>query len=181
MSEENTNDVVPAVLQEGEAVIPAHKVEEFKAAVEEILQASQEIAEEPVSEETVQTKVEEVAEELKIEPKVSVVEEVEDTKVISSGSQNKAKPSDFAAGLTDVAGGVIGTGTVKRKPAVKQAAKPAATDRVALHSTKNVSWNGVGKVLKGINIVTQEQADKWLTRDHITLVSPEKVAEEFGK
>lgn len=173
MSEENTNDVVPAVLAEGEAVIPAEKVEEFQALVEEI-------AAEAVAEEAPVTKVEEVAAELNLEPKVSVVEEVEDTKVISSASQNKNKPSDVAAGLTGVADGVIGTGTVKRKPAVKQAAKPV-TDKVAIHSTKNVSWVGVGKVLKGINIVGKDQADKWLTRDHITLVNPEDVAKEFGR
>ena len=190
MSEENTSNIVPAMLSEGEAVIPAHKVEEFKAAVEEILQASQEIAEETVVEETVveetvveekvETRVEEVAAELNLDPKISVVEEAEEKNVISSSSQKRTKPSDFAAGITDVAGGVIGTGAVKRKPAIKQPSKPV-TDRVAIRSTRNVSWVGVGKVLKGTNIVTQEQADKWLTRDHVTLVSPEEVAQEFGK
>lgn len=173
MSEENTNDVVPAVLAEGEAVIPAEKVEEFQAIVEEI-------AAESAVDEAPQTKVEEVAAELNLEPKVSVVEEVEDTNVISSGSQNKSKPSDVVAGLTGVADGVIGTGAVKRKPAAKQPKKDV-DNKVALHSTKNVSWVGVGKVLKGINIVTKDQADKWLTRDHITLVNPEDVAKEFGR
>jgi hypothetical protein len=173
MSEENTNDVIPAVLEEGEAVIPAEKVEEFQALVEEI-------AAETAVEEAPQTKVEEVAAELNLEPKVSVVEEVADNNIISSGSQRKATPSDVSVGLTGVENGVIGTGTVKRKPATKQAAKPV-TDKVAIHSTKNVSWVGVGKVLKGINIVSPENADKWLTRDHITLVSPEQVAQEFGR
>ena len=187
MSEENTNDIIPAVLEEGEAVIPAEKVEEFKALVEEVLQAPEEVAEEaPVAEEPVvedapHTKVEELAAELNLEPKVSVVEEVEDKNVISSASQKKAKPSDLAAGLTDVAGGVIGTGTVKRKPAVKQTPKKDSEDKVALNSTRNVSWVGVGKVLKGINIVTKDQAEKWLTRDHITVVKPEDVAKEFGR
>jgi hypothetical protein len=180
MSEENTNNIVPAMLSEGESVIPAHKVEEFKAAVEEILQASEEVAEEPVAEEVPATNVDEVAEELNLQVKVSVVEETDDVNVISSGSQKKSKPSDLAAGLTDVAGGVIGTGTVKRKPAVKQPKKDV-DEKVALNSTRNVSWVGVGKVLKGINIVTKDQAEKWLTRDHITVVKPEDVAREFGQ
>jgi hypothetical protein len=187
MSEENTNDIIPAVLEEGEAVIPAEKVEEFQTLAEEVLEASEEVVEEsaaleePVAEEVVaETKVEQVAAELDLEPKISVVEEVEDKNVISSASQKKAKPSDLAAGLTGVAGGVIGTGTVKRKPAVKQPKKDA-DDKVALNSTRNVSWVGVGKVLKGINIVTKDQAEKWLTRDHITVVKPEDVAREFGR
>ena len=201
MSEENTNDIIPAVLEEGEAVIPAEKVEEFRSAVEEIMEAAQDAVEEimeaaqeaavepetdatpeePVAQEVVaETKVEQVAAELDLEPKISVVEEVEDKNVISSASQKKAKPSDLAAGLTGVAGGVIGTGTVKRKPAVKQPKKDA-DDKVALNSTRNVSWVGVGKVLKGINIVTKDQAEKWLTRDHITVVKPEDVAREFGR
>lgn len=164
MSEENTNDVIPAVLEEGEAVIPAEKVEEFKAVVEEVLQASEEIAEEPVAEEA---------------PKVE--EAVEDTKVISSASQNKAKPSDVVAGLTGVANGVIGTGAVKRKPSSKKQNEEAKPEKVAVHSTKNVSWPGVGKVYRGYNIVTKDQADKWLTRGHIRLATPEEVAQEFGR
>jgi hypothetical protein len=190
MSEENTNNIVPAMLSEGEAVIPAHKVEEFKAAVEEILQASQEIVEETVVEETVvedtaveekvETKVEEVAAELNLEPKISVVEEAEEKNVISSSSQKRTKPSDFAAGITDVAGGVIGTGAVKRKPSSKKQNEEAKPDKVAVHSSRNVSWAGVGKVYRGYNIVTKEQADKWLTRGHIRLATPEEVAQEFG-
>jgi hypothetical protein len=51
---------------------------------------------------------------------------------------------------------------------------------VAIHSTKNVVWEGVGKVSTGYNIVTKAQAEKWLTRKHIRLASPEEVAQEFG-
>jgi hypothetical protein len=32
---------------------------------------------------------------------------------------------------------------------------------------------------QGYNIVTKEQADKWLTRDHTRLATPEEVAKEF--
>lgn len=58
--------------------------------------------------------------------------------------------------------------------------KATDSDKVAVHSTRNVTWNGVGKVYTGYNIVTQEQADKWLTRDHIRLATPQEVAKEFG-
>ena len=52
---------------------------------------------------------------------------------------------------------------------------------VAVHSTKNVSWSEVGKVYRGYNIVTPQQAEKWLTRNHIRLATPEEVAKEFGR
>jgi hypothetical protein len=52
---------------------------------------------------------------------------------------------------------------------------------VAIHSTKNVSWSGVGSVSRGYNIVTKEASVKWLTRYHIRLATPEEVARDFGK
>jgi len=61
----------------------------------------------------------------------------------------------------------------------KQPAK-AVKETVALHSTKNVVWEGVGKVEKGYNIVKKSEADRWLTRDHIRLATPEEVAREYG-
>jgi hypothetical protein len=51
---------------------------------------------------------------------------------------------------------------------------------VAIYSTKNVNWEGVGKVVSGYNIVSKAQAEKWLTRKHIRLATPEEVAQEFG-
>jgi|688.fasta_scaffold1519692_1 hypothetical protein len=70
--------------------------------------------------------------------------------------------------------------------AEEKPAKPAKVEKktaektVALLSTRNVSWNGVGKVEVGYNIVTEEQAEKWLTRNHITLATPEDVAKGYG-
>jgi hypothetical protein len=78
--------------------------------------------------------------------------------------------------------GVMGTKSVpKREP--RPAAKSAKEDlveKVAIYSTKNVDWEEVGKVYKGYNIVTQEIADKWLTRSHVRLATPEEVKKAFG-
>lgn len=90
--------------------------------------------------------------------------------------------------LGNIESGAIGTTAPKKvaskstkKPAAKPAAKKAEdANRTALFSTKNVSWEGVGKVYRGYNIVTKEEADKWLTRSHVRLATPEEVAEEFG-
>jgi hypothetical protein len=88
--------------------------------------------------------------------------------------------SDMVQAVGTVANGAIGATTAKREPR-KAAAKPVKDEKtVAIKSTKNVSWVGVGKVSKGINIVSQKEADQWLTRDHITLVTPEQVKSEFG-
>jgi hypothetical protein len=53
-------------------------------------------------------------------------------------------------------------------------------NKVAIYSTKNVNWSGVGSVSRGYNIVTQAQADKWLTRSHVRLATPEEVKKVLG-
>lgn len=53
-------------------------------------------------------------------------------------------------------------------------------DKVAVYSSRNVSWQGVGKVLKGYNIMTKDKAEQWLTRDHTRIATPEEVAKEYG-
>ena len=84
--------------------------------------------------------------------------------------------------LAPVENGVIGA-TSAPKPVVEKKPKAAKVkeETVAIRSTKNVTWSEVGKVYSGINIVTKSAADKWLTRSHITLATPEEVAKEFGK
>jgi len=70
---------------------------------------------------------------------------------------------------------------VEDKPAKTPKADKKSTEKtVALLSTRSVSWNGVGKVEVGYNIVTEEQAEKWLTRNHITVATPEDVAKGYG-
>lgn len=53
-------------------------------------------------------------------------------------------------------------------------------NKVAVHSTKSVRWEEVGSISKGYNIVTQAQADKWLTRSHVRIATPEEVKKAFG-
>jgi hypothetical protein len=53
-------------------------------------------------------------------------------------------------------------------------------EKVALHSTKSVRWEEVGSLTKGYNIVTKAQANKWLTRGHVRIASPEEVQKAFG-
>lgn len=75
---------------------------------------------------------------------------------------------------------VIGSSSADKEETVK----PKTTkekDVVAVYSTRNVTWSGVGKVYRGYNIVTKEASEKWATRDHIRIATPEEVARSFGK
>jgi hypothetical protein len=124
-----------------------------------------------------ETKVEEVAAENNFE--ASVTEAVETTDAITT--------SDFAGGSStaqavgQVANGVIGVTRVERKVEKPSTIVKKSNKTVAIHSTKNVSLPGVGKVYRGYNIVTPDQAEKWLTRNHVRLATPEEVAKEFGR
>lgn len=112
---------------------------------------------------------------------------------MQTATVSEAKPSDAittpsyerteAKGIGLVGNGAIGSVTVpvqKKKKKNKDADKPKE-ETVAIYSTKNVTWNGVGKVYRGYNIVSKSDAKKWLTRNHIREARPEDVAREFGR
>lgn len=105
----------------------------------------------------------------------------ENDNVITNKRQNVSLGDNTIAGITAVANGVIGTGKVERKPKKTASAKTKTVEKVAIFSTKNVNWTGVGKVYKGYNFVTNEEAEKWLTRNHVRTATPEEVAREFNK
>jgi hypothetical protein len=97
---------------------------------------------------------------------------------IISGPKGKKKNEIKVIAQTET--GAIGTGTRKVTPKTTEAPKPKEDNRVAIHSTKNVYLPGVGKVLRGYNIVKREAAEKWLARDHIREATPEEIAREYG-
>lgn len=160
MSEEIKNE---DVVVESPAAPEVVEEVELAAPVEETV----ELVEEPVL-------PSEPVEELK------PVEAEEPKNVISSGSQRSSQPAEVA-GITSVENGVIGTGKVKTKPKAEKVASKKTDDRVAIYSTKNVAWNGVGKVNKGYNVVSKDVAAKWLEKSYIRVASPEELAKEFGK
>lgn len=92
-------------------------------------------------------------------------------------SKGKSKPKEA---LAPVADGVIGTSTEPAKPAVtKKKATVGATD-VAVYSTRNVRWEGVGTLSYGYNVVSKADAEKWLTRSHVREATAAEVAKELG-
>lgn len=85
-------------------------------------------------------------------------------------------------GMATVEGGAIGSTrvtTAKPKPQVTNQDVNSNADKVAVYSTRNVSWDGVGTISRGYNIMTKAKAEKWLTRDHARLATPEEVAKEY--
>jgi len=91
----------------------------------------------------------------------------------------KPKSTKKAASKKAVANDAIGSMSAENANVVSKPA-PVGKVTVAIHSTKNVNWGGVGTVKKGYNIVSKQQADQWLTRKHIRLATPEEVAQEYG-
>lgn len=65
-----------------------------------------------------------------------------------------------------------------KQPEVKT---KAPTEKVALYSLRNINWNGVGEITKGYNIVTAEQAEKWVTNKSVRTATPEEVKRAYGK
>ena len=88
------------------------------------------------------------------------------------------KPKEsLALGL--VGDGALGTTVVSQSDApapVQVAIKTNSEKTVAIHSSRNVSWRGVGDVVRGYNIVSESAAEKWLTRNHTRIATPEEVA-----
>ncbi|MEY4332267.1 MAG: hypothetical protein RLZZ196_1005 [Bacteroidota bacterium] len=133
--------------------------------------------EEPVVE---QTAVEQVAEELNVTATISAPEEPKPAENIITAPSFGGNSDVPGMGL--VAEGVIGsTSVTPKKQEEKSNKKKVKEETVAIFSTRNVSWPEVGKVYRGYNIVSKSAADKWLTRDHIRIATPEEVAREFGR
>lgn len=154
--------------------------------------------EEPIVEETpvVETVVEEVpveeapvAEEVTLEPaKVEEAPKAEEAKEEPTAirTNDLARSAEEPQALGSVVDGVLGVSTAPKsapKASSRKASKKSEEpeEKVAVHSTRNVTWEGVGKVYRGYNIVSKDAAEKWLTRSHIRIATPEEVAKEFGK
>jgi hypothetical protein len=57
----------------------------------------------------------------------------------------------------------------------------AAKEKVAVYSLRNLSWIGIGTLTEGYNIVTKEDADKWITNKSVRTATPEEVKRAYGK
>ena len=95
----------------------------------------------------------------------------------------KGAPKTEVEILAPVADGVIGTAKAPKptKPSAPKAAPKATKDNeVALYSTRNMHWDGVGKLSKGFNIVSKDAAEKWLTKESVREADPKEIARAYG-
>ena len=77
--------------------------------------------------------------------------------------------------------GVVTVGSAdnfKNKEFKKDTKKPEG--KVAIYSDKNMRWQGFGSITKGYNIVSEEAAEKWLTRNGIREATAQEVATHYG-
>lgn len=133
-----------------------------------------------VVEEAVVEEVKLVKETVEVKPVVEA-EEAKPENVIGSGSTSP-KPTEKAA-IAPVANGVIGSG--KSKVEKKADAKPKAAsaekvEKVALFANRNIVWQGVGKIVKGYNLVDESTVSKWLTLEGVRKVTPQEVKTVLG-
>lgn len=116
-------------------------------------------------------------EEAKVEEVAPVETKAEEPVVIAVPETETTGP-----GVATIESGAIASTNVKApKPKAEKPVAAVKEETVAIHSTRNVNWQGVGSVKLGVNIVSKEAAEQWLKRDHIKLVTPEEVAKEFNK
>jgi hypothetical protein len=144
------------------------------------------VVEAPVFEETSVVEetpvVEEALVETQPEPVVESPAPVVEEPVSAITRPSYSSHVEEVPALGSVGDGAIGATTAVRHPrTAKKKAEATVVEKVAIHSTKNVTWEGVGKVYRGYNIVTKDASEKWLTRSHTRLATPEEVAKEFGK
>lgn len=126
------------------------------------------------------TKTKILAKIMDIEAGISEAEEYSET-VIQAPSKTRPTPRSNVHANDD---GVIGVHSAEKDyPPVKAEKKDpeVGDEQVAVHSAKNLHWQGVGKLKPGYNILSKEAAEKWLTNKHVREATPEEVATYYGK
>lgn len=100
--------------------------------------------------------------------------------VIGSNKINNEKRVPVSNGRVNE-DGIVTVGSAdnfKNKEFKKDTQKPEG--KVAIHSDKNMRWQGFGSISKGYNIVSEEAAKKWLTRQGIREATAQEVATHYG-
>ena len=60
----------------------------------------------------------------------------------------------------------------KKIQSVKEGKDQPEEEKVALYSTRNISWNGLGSLSRGYNIVSKEASEKMVTHKAVRIASP---------
>lgn len=99
-------------------------------------------------------------------------------KVITAPTPKPKPTSNLGSYLNT---GVVVSGAAMERPKqVEAAVTQTPSDKVALLSTRNLSWGEVGNLKIGYNIVSKGASEKWLTMRGIRIATPEEVAAHYG-
>lgn len=69
----------------------------------------------------------------------------------------------------------------EEKAQEKKTKKETPKEKIAVYSSRNLHWNGVGDLKVGYNILTKEESDKWLNHKAVRIAMPDEVAKHYGK
>jgi hypothetical protein len=113
----------------------------------------------------------------------SEITDVEETRngdaIMSVIPERTAPPQSNLAPVNN--DGVVASKAASRpKPVVEEEVKDVS-EKIALWSPKSITWENVGRLTPGYNIVTKEASEKWLTRNGIRIATPEEMATYYGK
>jgi hypothetical protein len=70
---------------------------------------------------------------------------------------------------------------VTEETAEKAGKNKDLTNKIALHSDRNIHMEGLGALSVGYNIVSKEASEKWLTHRLVRIAQPEEVASYYAK
>lgn len=59
--------------------------------------------------------------------------------------------------------------------------KSGPKEKIAVYSSRNLHWNGVGNLTIGYNILNKEESDRWLKHKAVRIAMPDEVAKHYGK
>ena len=96
---------------------------------------------------------------------------------VEANTKPKRKPTSSSSTNQD---GVVISRKAER-PVKKTTETLQKPKQIALYSAKNLRWNGLGTLVKGYNIVNEEDAERWTTLKAVREATPEEVATYYGK
>jgi hypothetical protein len=67
------------------------------------------------------------------------------------------------------------------EPKLDKETKEDKSEKVALYSTRNIHWYGLGDLSVGYNIVSKEASEQMITHKCVRIASPQEVASYYGK
>ena len=167
MKDDTKNEnILPAMLEEGESVIPQDNVNEFQAFFDEINKP---------------TITEITAEEYGIKiSKPKVIPETDENNIIGSSGTQKSGGKKKSNVVTSV-NNTITSNAADKASTDNADISPVLRNKVAVYASKNTYVSGLGKIYKGYNILTPDMASEWISRNYVRLATPEEIIREFGR